>query len=402
MSSYHELLENEVLASDLESLSEEIIDELADSNEKSVRLANHLRLSVVNKPGQSNFRVIAFLFIDYEINSKSKLRKKTIICGSNCEPGNISGSICAERAALCRLQFYRHPQIFRILVLTDSPHAIAPGPLCREFLSSHASMKTPLIIGNDQGSIIIECTLEDIFPFPYRYRYVDRQRVLSLAQEIATKVPYAMLCSTSSTTHSCEAVGSTEVNEEEKSTTTLYYGISEADGVSNLPHSMMTESTWLCTLSDHHYETLLTAAYQVNHYDHLDGIHPLRFSAAVLYSNGETYSTWQLKGLEYGCTSDPLEAVIHHILHHQTTTSSMNNHNNNNNSMNIPIAVVMIDQYRICHAPFSKVRCLLIEHGLGDIRVVIHILDNQLIDVPAHCLLPSPPNASLLSHDDFV
>eukprot|EP00562_Extubocellulus_spinifer_P023064 CAMPEP_0178628630 /NCGR_PEP_ID=MMETSP0698-20121128/9524_1 /TAXON_ID=265572 /ORGANISM="Extubocellulus spinifer, Strain CCMP396" /LENGTH=187 /DNA_ID=CAMNT_0020267893 /DNA_START=149 /DNA_END=709 /DNA_ORIENTATION=+ len=116
--------------------------------------AHRYRLSLT-PPKQSNFRVVALIF--YELTSETDSEscnettatttcksistgsnKRRYVVGTNDEPCTISGSICAERAALLQLRFLPNvTQITKVVIVTDSPQPISPGMLCREYMSSH-------------------------------------------------------------------------------------------------------------------------------------------------------------------------------------------------------------------------------------------------------------------------
>ena len=104
--------------------------------------AHRYRLSLT-PPRQSSFRVVAILF--YELsddgNNDGHDKARHSVVGTNDEPCAISGSLCAERAALLQLRFVPNlRQITKVVIVTDSPQPISPGMLCREFMSSHPAI----------------------------------------------------------------------------------------------------------------------------------------------------------------------------------------------------------------------------------------------------------------------
>lgn len=58
---------------------------------------------------------------------------------------------------------------------------------------------------------------------------------------------------------------------------------------------------------------LYVGAYKATKHD-LTTTHPIAYAAGVLFDNGETEIAWQLKGLEYGCTLDPVSLLAQPIL----------------------------------------------------------------------------------------
>ena len=121
--------------------------------------AHRYRLSLT-PPRQSSFRVVAILFYElsdddnndgnyHDINGKPP---RNFVVGTNDEPCTISGSLCAERAALLQLRFVPNlRRITKVVIVTDSPQPISPGMLCREFMSSHPvidPMKLEIVLGS--------------------------------------------------------------------------------------------------------------------------------------------------------------------------------------------------------------------------------------------------------------
>lgn len=50
--------------------------------------------------------------------------------GTNAEPSTIGGSICAERAAMCKLREAKDcKRVTKVVVVTDNPGPLAPGKL---------------------------------------------------------------------------------------------------------------------------------------------------------------------------------------------------------------------------------------------------------------------------------
>jgi len=336
----------------LEARSDAEVSGLFQDHAKLVYLVNQLRLNLNSRPAQSFFRVTAILIVSHIVEGQ---RIRSFIFGSNSEPGNLGGAICAERAALVRLRLLNSPILEKLVVTTDSQHAISPGPLCREFLQGCGDPSTPLVITNGPGTDIVECTIADIFPYPYMYRKLSRDVVITSATRFSS---YCQPCTTS------------------------------------LVRLLDTNSIF----------KVMQAAHAVNSFDNEDPLHPIRLSAAVLYEDGETQSTYQLKGLEYGCTSDPMEAIIHFMLQNKEKKA---------------LLLVMLDQFGVCHAPFARARAQLAERGFDHVSILIHTpadrseailnaegdADGSRVElqvVKVKDLLPSPGSTKLLTHDEFI
>ena len=80
--------------------SQEEINVLLNDDVKAVKLANDERLSLASSPTQSEFRVLALLFVRKPKDDDSFV----IVRGANSEQGYIGGATCAERAALVQLR----------------------------------------------------------------------------------------------------------------------------------------------------------------------------------------------------------------------------------------------------------------------------------------------------------
>ena len=84
-------------------------------------------------------------------------RRRRYVVGTNDEPCHVSGSICAERAALVQLRFVPALQcVSKVVIVTDSADAVTPGMLCREFMASHRHIHpdTPIVLG---GAVCSGC-----------------------------------------------------------------------------------------------------------------------------------------------------------------------------------------------------------------------------------------------------
>jgi hypothetical protein len=197
---------------------------------------------------------------------------------------------------------------------------------------------TPIILGNASGEIVVESKLSDYWPFPYQYRYCLRCDVVSSAEEFHSKV--------------------IQTKEE-----TLF---------EQYPH----------------LPELLASARSVNEKDSLDNIHPIRFSAAVYFSDGQIVNSWFFKALEYGCSVDPVVQLL----------STMKKRCTENEGVKAEM-IVMIDQFDNCHAPFAAARTLLSEHGFPDVKVVVHNSEGKMVVSEVKELFPT--NIGTFSHDEF-
>lgn len=130
-----------------------------DSLDDLKYLAHERRLQTTRLPQASKFRVFCLMVVRDKGNSTRR-----IIEGSNFENGNICGAICAERSAIGSAAFraMTDPLIELVVISTDSSECIAPGCLCREFMSAHASNTTKVVLLNHDRTKTAECLVNPI------------------------------------------------------------------------------------------------------------------------------------------------------------------------------------------------------------------------------------------------
>jgi cytidine deaminase len=334
----------------LETYTQEEILSIMEDDKALVELCNSGRAELHSSPAQSNFRVYAILVVEKVDGTLCLIR------GANGEQGYIGGAICAERCALLQLRFMQNPVIRKVAVVTDSDAATSPGVLCREYLMSSALPGTPVVIGNGSGTMAVRCSLGDLWPHPYQYRFTNRDNVVDFARKVALKV----------------------------------------ESAASVLTPMMRK--------------LFDSARGVNHCDRQDILHPIRYSAAVLFDDGTIHTAWMLKGLEYGCTLDPVSQLVRELESRRycapcSTTSAVDSPQSASvfqaGLYTKPVMLVMCDQFGVAHAPFAQARCLLTEHGYDYVQVLVHDENGVLCTVTAKELVPQPAGTSLVSHEMF-
>lgn len=302
------------------SLSSDELYGLLEDKARGIALCNSQRESLPAAPAQSGFRVYAIILF-----TTPDLPGIQAVEGTNTEPLFIGGSICAERAAICKLRFFTSPQIHVVFITSDSSVPIAPGLLCREYLVS-VCMPTwsPLpcvVLGDRRGDKITSWEIESLYPHSCLYRGVGRADLLAYGEAFVarTKLPI-----------------------------------------------------W----RDAGMRNVYDAALAQTHRDGNQLLHPLSLSAAVLFADGSISVAWQLKGLEYGCSLDPVSQLINTMIA----------------SVHPPCFLVMLDQFGIAHAPFAQARALLLEHGFSVAPLIlVHARDGACLAVTADSLAPNPP-----------
>jgi len=377
-------------------------------------LAHRYRLSLV-PPRQSSFRVVALIFYQRDedlliagtaapghtivprisegrANGKSPQRRYVV--GTNDEPCSISGSICAERAAMLQLRFVPNlSSITKLVIVTDAEGFISPGLLCREFLFSHLLIdpdSMPVVLG---GSVCAHSgydisghstgleTLKELLSVNHSKRHDFRRVRTTLRELYPHPSPYTRL-------------SSREAMEEGQRHTTRNSGASGR--VMKCRSSLMVRPNGMT--AEEAMRLLLRLAIQASARDDRPELHPIKYGAAVLFSDGSTASAHHKKALEYGCSLDAVGQLAQTVEDKCTPSSSADSAVNILRTLIRPILLLQCDQYGVIHAPFAVGRAYLQEHGFGDCLVVVqdrHISDDGchecVLFVKANELAPSTP-----------
>lgn len=303
---------------------------LLDNPSALVGLCNVQRFSLPTSPAQSHFRVFAIILFSTPDVPGSVL----LVEGTNSEPWHIGGSICAERSCLVKLRFFTAPRILQVAITTDSPVPVGPGMLCREYLMSMipCSAEGPaaiVILGDCTGQHIVSCTVESLFPQPYIYRGIGRKNLAAFGESFA------------------------------------------AAKISPKPHGGWEDESMRLL-----YATALSACQNDGHAASRE-LHPISLAAAVMFDDGSMSVAWLLKGLEYGCSLDPVAQLVGIMVSKSTIR---------------PMYLIFTDQFGICHAPHAQARALLTEHGFASAPIIlIHGANGECMAVTAEALSPPPP-----------
>ena len=292
-----------------------------EEHRSDLRLAHKYRLSLTTVPQQSSFLVVALFFLDLDTKADEKPANVPVeVCwegdrpylvGTNTESCWVGNSICAERAAMTLLRWMPHAVVQKIVIVTDAPHAVAPGMMCREFMAGQSQIpwNVSIVLGgttsqkdgeDDYLPDYLESVvrLEELYPHPSLY--------------------------TRKTVPEC-----------------LKFGAQWKDA---------------CLSSENR---LMELARQATQRDARSSLHPIRYGAAVLFRDKSYAATPQVKALEYGCSLDAVSQLAP-ILQVKRERGIA------------PLRMVQVDQFGIAHAPFAPARALLSEHGFGDTQVIVH------------------------------
>ena len=392
--------------------------------------AHRYRLSIT-PPRQSSFRVVAVLF--YELSSSDDdgdgRRRRRSVVGTNDEPCTLSGSLCAERAALLQLRFVPNlARITRVVIATDSAQPISPGMLCREFMSSHPAIDPAtleIVLGSAvcsrcgldlSGPDVNSSSLDDLeagqccsAPATEGTRHDFRRTRTTLSELYPHPSPYVRL-----TAKEAEEVGSTyaqrtslsiedgtfiqqlasrgrfaadDVIEEDldrdmhggfyrsgiakdesspsastKGNADEVFVLIDADVREEKEMPLMRRrqrKLYLSKLDAARY--LLHLAQKASQRDSRAALHPLRYGAAVLFSDGSTSTAYQKKALEYGCSLDAVTQLAQAIEDKGGESGDPR-----------PVLLLQTDQFGVLHAPFAPGRAYLSEHGYGDCEIAVH------------------------------
>lgn len=98
---------------------------------------------------------------------------------------------------------------------------------------------------------------------------------------------------------------------------------------------------------------------------HMKHAHPLRYGAAVLFSDNTVAIASQKVALEYGCTLDAVGQLASIIDRKGIQIEE-------DGPSCRPVLLVQCDQFGIAHAPFAPGRAYLTERGYGDCKVLVH------------------------------
>ena len=365
--------------------------------------AHRYRLSIT-PPRQSSFRVVAILF--YELSSSDddgdgRRRRRHSVVGTNDEPCTISGSLCAERAALLQLRFVPNlARITRVVIVTDSAQPISPGMLCREFMSSHPAidpatleivlgsavcsrcgldLSGPGVGSSSLGDLEGQCcsvpatedtrhdfrrtrtTLADLYPHPSPYVRLTAKE----AEEVGSAYAQRTFSSFEEVTLIQELVSRgrfvpDDVIEEDLDEMLVLIDADVREEKEMPLVRRRQRKLYLSKLDATRY--LLHLAQKASQRDSRTALHPLRYGAAVLFSDGSTATAYQKKALEYGCSLDAVTQLA----------QAIEDKGGESGDPRPCVLLLQADQFGVLHAPFAPGRAYLSEHGHGDCDVAVY------------------------------
>jgi len=299
---------------------------IALDDETWIAMAHAERLRRKRRPSQSGFRVVAVVVYRY---ADGALRH---VVGHNDEASNLLNSCCAERAAFLQLAGLAREaagelEVLGVYITTDASHALTPGALCREYMSSSTwtSMhETRIVMEGTLGRPSrLERTLAQLYPHPSVYTRLERTDQDATGRRLAESTRGA----------------------RERAT--------GREG-----------TAWRAAVA--------ACARDARH-----DLHPISYGSCVVFEDGVTAVAWQKKALEYSCSLDAVCQLCQAIEERADASK--------------PAIVCMADQHGVCHAPCATARAYLTEHGCGKVRVLLHDESGELRAVSAEELLPALP-----------
>jgi hypothetical protein len=326
-------------------------------------LAHKYRRSLRNAPCQSNFRVVALIFLEQgSILSDRNSSCPPLLCwsgdrpyllGTNAETCWIGNSICAERSALALLRWYPSAIVSKIVIVTDAPGAIAPGCLCREFMAScdQIPWDTRIVLGGTQCQ---RCKLQ----LPKECQLLDqdapRNGDIDVDDNDSSEGTDSTIVCADGTKH--DFVSSIVTLKTIYPHPSLYVR-------SKAEECVALGSKWKQSLlkSEEH---LVNVARDVfgKQADKSTSLHPISYVAAVRFQDDSFATSRCVKSLEYGCSLDAITQLAPQM-------------EAKRNSGIDAIQIVQLDQFGLAHPPFAPGRAFLVEHGYGHVEVGMHDFD---------------------------
>jgi cytidine deaminase len=332
---------------------------LNDQDWHIIRWLRRLKDDLPERPKQTGFRVFSILTykpsppIDAKTLEEARTTYGAPLCskhpfdqhmyidgtdlayvtGTNTEPCFIGNSICSERSAILQMRMKRYESIEKLYLTADSDNIITPGLLCREMLSEFLHFDTP---------IIMACYQHTAQPHPFNIQ-VTKLRELYPYPSIYLNVPGSTVAEFGKHFHS---------NAEKPSM------------------SLVDKPEWL-TL----YRQVVAATTR----DGRPGLHPLRYAAGVLLSDGTMHTQGMTKLLEYGWSLDPVIKLI--PLLEEKKSNGIH-----------PVLILAADHFGNLHSLHAPARSHLSEYGYTP-TLLFHNRDGHLVQTSVRSLAPDVPDA---------
>jgi len=255
------------------------------------------------------------------------------VTGTNSEACFIGSSICSERSAVLQMRMKRYESIEKLYLTADSTDIITPGLLCREMLCEFLTLDTPIVMASyapsakPQPFTVQSSSLRELYPHPSIYLNVPGSTVADWA--------------------------------------TRFYTHAEKPAM-----SLADKPDWLAL-----YRAVVAATAQ----DGRPGLHPLRYAAGALFSDGSTEVTPMTKLLEFGWTLDPVVKLVPALESRRAQGVQ-------------PTLLLFADHSGTLHAPHAAARAHLGEYGYTP-ALLFHAREGQLVHAQVKDLAVDVPDA---------
>ena len=339
------------------TMMNELDKKQTEQDRSDLLLAHQHRLSLQTLPTQSGFRVVALFFLqtNHSNNSNNMIATcrdddgRPYLVGTNTESCWIGNSICAERAVMTQLRWIPDAVVAKIVIVTDAPNAIAPGMLCREFMSSShgpISRKTRIVLGGTDCRLLLDVPVvcgdnkdedkEDEVSVGGKNEEQPQRQVKESTMEIVTTLQ--------------ELYPYPSIYLQKPVSACIKFGKQYSQHCKTVMETLLDDpclQLWQVAKS--------YAALDNQH----PGLHPIQYGAAVLFEDGSIIGAHQVKATEYGCSLDAVSQLGRDILQKQRTENVT------------PVRIIQVDQFGIAHAPFAPARAFLVEQGFGPVQVIV-------------------------------
>ena len=334
-------------------------------------------------PNQSEFRVLAILRY---VDSHGQHHE---VVGTNSEQCFIGGSLCAERAALSKLRHHDCARIERIFLVSDLDGPLTPGVLCREMLLSACDADTVVVMAGRGGRADADEDAGD--------GDVDGDT----SGDCASHETELTSCSDAQAPCTAAAVGadSTTVTPAMVMRRTLRQLYPYRCAYSRLSKDQIIASGQAfqdaasgtgagAELREPRWRELYLEALAAASHD-CAPVHPVRYGAAVLFSDGSSEVGWQLKAMEYGATLDAVSMLAHPLEKRRVAAAAAATGDDDQAAAAAraaaqPVIIMQVDHFGRLHAPFAPARSFLYEHHYDDALVAVHVFaaDNDGCGTP--------------------
>lgn len=369
---------------------------------------NYGRSDINYVPYLSKFLVSCVVIFTFEGELKFKF-------GNNLESNQISNSNCAERCALSKLSSYYHYIIEKIAIVSDKRTPLAPGPLCREYLSFECRRRKKLkrekvgIEGDEDSEIILGSNcygryseeiielfylfnkfaievsekidsketqndiltyyFENIFLTSYNKYYKEEDNV----KEIEEKKSDEELLIISSTTqfypyntffypHSILLSFSKFTKDEHFD---FEFSLPSSSNLFNLFQTLVSKSLFLSCIKRNRKLLKHSSNFAIS---------SVTTSSSLILSNGEIISSSDMKGLEYSCSFHSSEVVLLEYLRRRNnklieeeseSETEKESQKESEKEIVVPLLLISIDHLHHLVSPSARARALLCKLSLS-------------------------------------